>query len=144
MFSIRSNYFAIPLNTLSNININVLNKIKLFCCSFKYSYFLWTSMWDIQSFCADPGFDSTSPSVSSGANLRKLWLSPWKFNSRKWEKQPICFSLTDFKQRTSNVTNTNIAKKYIITLANTKLKKVSIWKWWRHPCIWWKLHFKHW
>ena len=35
-------------------------------------------------------------------------------------------------------------KKYIKALTNMKTKKVSIWKWWRHPCTWWKIYFEHW
>ena len=31
--------------------------------------------------------------------------------SRKWDKQLLCLNLTDFKQTTSDVTNTNTAKQ---------------------------------
>ena len=65
-------YFLIT----SNISINVLTKIKLFCCSFKYSYLPWMSMWRFTTICVGPGFDSMSPSISNCANLGKLRLSP--------------------------------------------------------------------
>ena len=54
MFSLRSNVFAVPLNT---------------------PIFFGRPRGDLQLFCVGPGFDSRSPSISSCANLRKLRLT---------------------------------------------------------------------
>ena len=86
---------------------------KTFCTFEKLVTFIFFGCLgdDLQSFCLDPGFDSVSTSISSSANSMKLRLSPWSFNLIKMRKQSICLSLTDFTQRTLNVTYSNIAKK---------------------------------
>ena len=54
-FSLRSRFFAVPLNTL--IYFGCLTR-------------------DLQSLCVGPEFDSMSPSIGSCFNLRKLRLYP--------------------------------------------------------------------
>ena len=55
MFSLRSNFFVVLLNTL---------------------IFFGRPRGDLQSFSVGPGFDFMSTSLSSCADLRKLRLSP--------------------------------------------------------------------
>ena len=76
----------------------------------------------LQSFFIIPGSKFLSPLIRNCANLIKIRSRTFWYNPRKWHKQSICFSVTEFTQTAADVTNIFIVKKHRIALKNKRMK----------------------
>ena len=118
--------------SLETLTLPFLLRSKAFNVLLSTFIFFRSPHGDLQSFCIIPGFEFLSPLIRNCANLIKIRLRTFWYNPKKWHKQSICLSVTEFTQTTSDLTNTFIVKKHRIALKHTKMKIGRSSELWRH------------